>query len=148
MASITSVALGIGLCVAAGAGVVTSATPAGADPPIACSTGVVVAVDFSPWSSTLNSVCDSTLPANGVSALQSAGFALTGVTGYGLQFICQIDDDPPGESLRHHAAGERLLVVVVRRGRADRLDLQPARGRGARTPGRQHRSVGVRRSQR
>lgn len=98
MASITSVALGIGLGFAAGAGVVMSATPAGADPPIDCSNGVIVAVDFSPWSETLNSVCDSTLPANGVSALQSAGFGLTGVTGYGLQFICQIDDDPPAES--------------------------------------------------
>jgi hypothetical protein len=98
MASITSVAMGIGLGVAAGAGLVMPAIPAGADPPLDCSTGVIVAVDFSPWSETLNSVCDSALPPNGVSALQNAGFAPTGVSGYGLQFICQIDADPPDDS--------------------------------------------------
>ncbi len=97
MAWITSVAAGISLGVAAGAGAVMPATPAGADPPLDCSTGVIVAVDFAPWSDTLNSVCDPALPPNGVSALQNAGFALTGVSGYGLQFICQIDNDPPDD---------------------------------------------------
>lgn len=98
IASITSLAVGIGLGLAAGTGLVLPATPAGADPPLDCPAGVIVAVDFSPWSATLNSVCDSTLPADGASALQDAGFDLTGVSGYGLQFICQIDDDPPDES--------------------------------------------------
>jgi hypothetical protein len=100
VASITALALAVavGLGVSAGLGLVVPSTPAGADPPVDCSAGVIVAVDFSPWSDTLNTVCDPALPANGVSALQNAGFALTGVAGYGLQFICQIDDDPPGDS--------------------------------------------------
>jgi LPXTG-motif cell wall-anchored protein len=98
VASITALAVAVGLGVSAGLGLVVPSTPAGADPPLDCATGVIVAVDFSPWSNTLNSVCDPALPANGVLALQNAGFALTGVSGYGLQFICQIDDDPPGDS--------------------------------------------------
>lgn len=102
VASTTALAIALALPAAvgisAGVALVVPSTPAGADPPVDCSSGVIVAVDFSPWSDTLNTVCDPALPPNGVSALQNAGFALTGVSGYGLQFICQIDDDPPDDA--------------------------------------------------
>ena len=94
----TALALAAAVGVSAGFGAVIPSTPAAADPPVDCSSGVIVAVDFSPWSDTLNTVCDPALPTNGVAALQNAGFALTGVSGYGLQFICQIDDDPPDDA--------------------------------------------------
>jgi hypothetical protein len=80
---------------------VAPAQPAGADPAVDCSAGVIVAVNFAQWSNPVNTVCDlAPLPATAAYALsrQTAGFSPTGVATYGLAFICQIDDDPPDDS--------------------------------------------------
>jgi hypothetical protein len=60
-----------------------------------CSSGVIVAVDMSPWQNTIDTVCDSDLPQNAVDALQISGFDPAGTAQYGLAFICRIAGDPP-----------------------------------------------------
>ncbi len=79
-------------------GPVLPAAPAGADPAVNCSTGVIVAADFSPWGGNINSVCDASLPATAAEALVDAKFDPNGVAGYGLAFICQIAGDPPDDT--------------------------------------------------
>ncbi len=77
---------------------VTPTQPAGADP-VDCSSGVIVAVNGSPWNNTVDAVCDlAPVPANAAYALQTAGFDPVGVASYGLAFVCQIDGDPPDDS--------------------------------------------------
>lgn len=67
------------------------AAPAGAATAVDCSTGVIVAVDFSHWESGVtDAVCDTMLPANAAYALVATGFDPTPVSTYGLDFICQI----------------------------------------------------------
>ena len=89
---------GIGGMIALGVvAVAAPAAPAGADPAANCSSGVIVAADFSHWGRPINSVCDPALPANAVDALQDAGFDPSGVSGYGLAFICQIAGFPQND---------------------------------------------------
>lgn len=70
-------------------------TAAGADPPTSCSTttGVIVAVDFSPWGGDILRGCDPTL-TTGYAALQVAGFTTAGDDHDGPAFICRIDGLP------------------------------------------------------
>lgn len=76
---------------------VAPARAAGADAPT-CSSGVIVAVDFSPWDGPVNTVCDLVLPQTAAYALEVSGFDPVGVASYGLAFICQIAGDPPDDS--------------------------------------------------
>jgi hypothetical protein len=77
--------------------VVVPAGPAGAAAD--CSSGVIVAADFSPWvPDTVNSVCDPGLPPNAAQALVDTGFDPVGVSTYPpLAFICTIAGYPRGE---------------------------------------------------
>ena len=82
LAAVAAGVAGLGWC--GGLGPALPAPPAGAVPAVNCSTGVIVAADFSPWGGDINSVCDATLPATAADALVDAGFDPTGVAGYGL----------------------------------------------------------------
>ena len=125
-----------------------SAAPAGADAPIDCSTGVIVAVRL--LAMVGHAQQRLRLGPSRQWRVRPAERRLRVDRGDRLRPPVHLSDRrrPAGRELRHHAAGQRLLGVLVRRGRADRLDLQPAGGRRARTPGRQHRGMGVRRSKR
>jgi hypothetical protein len=96
LAAVAAGLAGLGWC--GGLGPALSAPPAGAVPAVNCSTGVIVAADFSPWGGDINSVCDATVPATAADALVATGFDPTGVAGYGLDFICQIAGDPPDDT--------------------------------------------------
>jgi hypothetical protein len=78
--------------------VVVPAGPVGAAG-AGCSSGVIVAADFSPWvPDTVNSVCDPGLPPNAAQALVDTGFDPVGVSTYPpLAFICTIAGYPRGE---------------------------------------------------
>jgi hypothetical protein len=80
----------------AGLGLLSGGSPAAADPIQDCSTtsGVIVAVDFSPWGGNVVRGCDSTL-TTGYDALHAAGFTTAGDEHDGPAFICRINDDPP-----------------------------------------------------
>jgi hypothetical protein len=82
--------LSLGLSVTAAVGLARSA---GADPLGSCttSTGVVVAVDFSPWGGNVERGCSLNL-ANGLSALAGAGFRSAGDTHDGPAFVCRVYD--------------------------------------------------------
>jgi hypothetical protein len=73
---------------------VTGATPAGA---AACgsahSQGVTVVVDFTAFHHGITVGCDASRPANGLIALQKAGFSYTFVPRY-PGFICTISHEP------------------------------------------------------
>lgn len=79
--------------------VVVPTAPAGAAAGADCSSGVIVAADFSPWvPDTVNSVCDPGLPADAAQALVDTGFDPVGVSTYPpLAFICTIAGYPRGE---------------------------------------------------
>ncbi len=96
LAAVAAGVAGLGWCGVLGP--VLPAAPAGADPAVNCSTGVIVAADFSPWGGNINSVCDASLPATAADALVDAKFDPNGVAGYGLAFICQIAGDPPDDT--------------------------------------------------
>lgn len=87
MAVSTAVALGLAMAMA---------PTAGADPMADCTTttGVIVAVDFSPWGGDIERGCAGD-PTTGFDALQKAGFTTAGDEHDGPAFVCRIDDDPP-----------------------------------------------------
>jgi hypothetical protein len=69
----------------------------GSTPIASCTStsGVIVAVDFSHWSSGLwVRGCDATI-TTGYGALQAAGFTTAGDEHDGPTFICRINDNPP-----------------------------------------------------
>jgi hypothetical protein len=71
-------------------------TPAAADPVSDCSTtvGTIVAVDFSPWTDTVERGCAVQLSTE-YAAMHAAGFTTAGDGTDGPAFVCRIDDDPP-----------------------------------------------------
>lgn len=74
-----------------------------------CSSGVIVAADFSYWGKNLpiNSVCVPNLPPNAADALVTGGFHPVGVSSYGgLAFICTIAGYPQGEDCNNTPPGD------------------------------------------
>jgi hypothetical protein len=77
----------------------TPATPvtvsvAGRAGPCPGKTGVTVAVDMRAFGKGLQVRCNPGKPANGIQALQGAGFTVTGTSQYALAFVCRINGLP------------------------------------------------------
>ena len=92
VALVVLVALGI-----SGVGTVVGPTaPAAADAIGSCSatTGVIVAVDFSPWGGNVERGCDAAL-TTGLDAVHAAGFVTAGDVHDGPAFVCRINSQPP-----------------------------------------------------
>lgn len=80
--------------VAAVAPAVAPKVPASTVGPCPGKTGVTVTVDFTAFKGVVRTRCAPGAQANGLVALQHAGFTATGTQRYGLAFICRINGLP------------------------------------------------------
>src|SRR4051794_14012690 len=79
---------------AASTSVPAAVSIAGRAGPCPGKTGVTVAVDMRAFGKGLHVRCNPGKPANGIQALQGAGFTVAGTQQYGLAFVCRIDGLP------------------------------------------------------